>query len=192
MFQGSSPPPEKPTNEAWIHWFINFESADVLIIPTPIFGGTRASFEEVRKAFFYFPIIIIVFISHDKWAKRGFQPTPKDEASGRPPYDPEMGHLQFAGRGLTRHSEGCSSAFWVYPESRATCQLQVLRRNERIFANIEMIVLSGMVQFHVKVVQYGCTVQLSILGIHKILPYSIHFQKQLVKFKALCPFSQKV
>lgn len=55
-----------------------------------------------------------------------------------------------------------------------------------------MIVLSGMVQFHVKVVQYGCTVQLSILGIHKILPYSIHFQKQLVKFKALCPFSQKV
>lgn len=44
------------------------------------------------------------------------------EASGKPSYDPEMGHLQFAGRGLTRHSEGCSFAFWVYPESRATCQ----------------------------------------------------------------------
>ena len=53
-FKVLAPPPEKPTNEAWIHWFINFESADVLIIPTPIFGGTRASFEEVRKAFFLF------------------------------------------------------------------------------------------------------------------------------------------
>lgn len=177
-------PPEKPTNEAWIHWFINFESADVLIVPTPIFWGNSCFIWRGSKSrFFYFPIIIIVFISHDKWAKRGFQPTPKDEASGRPPYDPEMGHLQFAGRGLTRHSEGCSFAFWVYPESRATCQLQVL---------IEMIVLSGMVQFHVKVVQYGCTVHLSILGIHKIVPYSVHFQKQLVKFKALCPFPQKV
>ena len=54
MFQGSSPPPEKPTNEAWIHWFINFESADVLIIPTPIFWGNPCFIWRGSKSLFLF------------------------------------------------------------------------------------------------------------------------------------------
>lgn len=104
------------------------------------------------------------------------------EASGRPPYDPEMGHLQFAGRGLTRHSEGCSSAFWVYPESRATCQLQVL---------IEMIVLSGMVQFHVKVVQYGCTSNFRSLEYIKYFHIPYTFRSNLLNLKLYVPFLRR-
>ena len=84
-FKALAPPPPRKTNEWSLNslLWINFESADVLIIPTPIFWGERASFiwRGSKKVFFvYFPII--VFISHDKWAKRGFQPTPKDRSCG--------------------------------------------------------------------------------------------------------------